>query len=376
MTIPSRTKRNFQMTMMTRLLIPLMAIVLSGCATMASMPPKVSEVAYSGMSRVPEPENGKIILAVYQFADLTGQQRPNDAFSEMSKAVTQGASNLLIKALKDVGDGKWFRVAERESLQSLLQERKLIRTTRQMTQGDKAKPLGPMLYAGAYLTGGIVGYDSNTLTGGIGHRFLGIGASVQYRQDTVTVMLRLINVVSGEVELAIMTEKTILSVGIGGDKFKYKDLDTKLLEIEAGIAKNEPVTYAVRKTIEGAVVEMINAGEKKGLWKYKPEPWNDPGEVEPTPPPPAEEEVVEEVEVEEILEVLIEADNEVRADVKEEASQPAPVQEVEKLEIPREVFTQKLLDELECGVYPHKLMCLEKSYETSDTRSDTPHTDR
>ena len=376
MTIPSRTKRNFQMTMMTRLLIPLMAIVLSGCATMASMPPKVSEVAYSGMSRVPEPENGKIILAVYQFADLTGQQRPNDAFSEMSKAVTQGASNLLIKALKDVGDGKWFRVAERESLQSLLQERKLIRTTRQMTQGDKAKPLGPMLYAGAYLTGGIVGYDSNTLTGGIGHRFLGIGASVQYRQDTVTVMLRLINVVSGEVELAIMTEKTILSVGIGGDKFKYKDLDTKLLEIEAGIAKNEPVTYAVRKTIEGAVVEMINAGEKKGLWKYKPEPWNDPGEVEPTPPPPAEEEVVEEVEVEEILEVLIEADNEVRADVKEEASQPAPVQEVEKLEIPREVFTQKLLDELECGVNPHKLMCLEKSNETSNTSAHTPHTDR
>ena len=147
--------------MMTRLLIPLMAIVLSGCASMASMPPKVSEVAYSEMRKVPEPENGKIILAVYQFADLTGQQKPNLVFGEMSKAVTQGASNLLIKALKDVGDGKWFRVAERESLQSLLQERKLIRTTRQMTQGDKAKPLGPMLYAGAYLTGGIVGYDSN-----------------------------------------------------------------------------------------------------------------------------------------------------------------------------------------------------------------------
>ena len=359
---------------MIRLLIPLMAIVLSGCATMASMSPKVSEIAYSGMSQVPEPENGKIILAVYQFADLTGQQKPNDNFGEMSKAVTQGASNLLIKALKDVGAGKWFRVAERESLQSLLQERKLIRTTRQMTQGDKAKPLGPMLYAGAYLTGGIVGYDSNTLTGGIGHRFLGIGASAQYRQDTVTVMLRVINVVSGEVELAVMTEKTILSVGIGGDKFKYKDLDTKLLEVEAGIAKNEPVTYAVRKTIEGAVVELIRAGEKKGLWKYKPEPWDDPGEVEKVE---VKEEVVEEVEVEEILEVLIEADNEVRADVKEEASQPAPVEEeVEKLEIPREVFTQKLLDELECGVNPHKLMCLEKSNETSNTSSDTPHTDR
>ena len=241
---------------MNRVLILLLSVLLSGCATMASSPPKVSEIAYNEMSKMPAPAGGKIVLAVYQFADMTGQQKPNDNFGEMSKAVTQGGSNLLIKALKDVGDGKWFRVAERESLQSLLQERKLIRTTRQMTQGDKAKPLGPMLYAGAYLTGGIVGYDSNTLTGGAGHRFLGIGASAQYRQDTVTVMLRLINTVSGEVELTVMTEKTIISVGMGGDKFKYKDLDTQLLEIEVGIAKNEPVTYAVRKTIELSLIHI------------------------------------------------------------------------------------------------------------------------
>ena len=338
---------------------------------MASMPPKVSEIAYEPMTEVREPEN-KIVLAVYQFVDLTGQQKPNLVFGEMSKAVTQGSSNLLIKALKDVGDGNWFRVVERESLQSLLQERKLIRTTRQITQGDKAKPLGPMLYAGAYLTGGIIGYDSNTLSGGYGHRILGIGYSAQYRQDTVTVMLRLINVVSGEVEIVVMMEKTIVSVGAGRDKFTYLDLDTKLLEVELGGAINEPVTYAVRKTIEGAVVELIKAGEKKGLWKYKPEPWNDPGEVEKV-----EEVVEEEEEVEELLEELVEADDEIRTEAKEEASQPAPVEdEVVKEEIPKEVFTQKLLDELECGVNPHKLMCLEKSNETSNTSSDTPHTDR
>ena len=85
------------MTMMTRLLIPLMAIVLSGCASLASLPPKVSEIAYSQMNKVPVPDQNKIVLAVYQFGDLTGQQKPNDAFSEMSKAITQGASNLLIK---------------------------------------------------------------------------------------------------------------------------------------------------------------------------------------------------------------------------------------------------------------------------------------
>jgi curli production assembly/transport component CsgG len=356
----------------------MLSVLLSGCATMASMPPKVSEIAYSAMSEVPPPANGKIVLAVYQFGDLTGQQKPNLVFGEMSKAVTQGSSNLLIKALKDVGNGEWFRVAERESLQSLLQERKLIRTTRQMTQGDKAKPLGPMLYAGAYLTGGIVGYDSNTMSGGIGHRFLGIGASVQYRHDTVTVMLRLINVVSGEVELTVMIEKTIISVSAGGDKFKYLDLDTELLEIEAGIAMNEPVTYAVRKTIEGAVVELVNAGQKKGLWKFKAPEWIDPGKM-----------LKIEVNIpttEELLEEIVEADDEVRETVKENQSKTYAQHHEEKLaekEIPKEIFSQKLLDEIQCGVTPHSLECLGRStknigkpaHETSDKDPVTTPTD-
>ena len=324
---------------MTKVIILLLSVLLSGCASLASMPPTVPGVAYKEMTKVPPPANGKIVLAVYQFGDLTGQQKPNDNFGEMSKAVTQGSSNLLIKALKDVGDGKWFRVAERESLQSLLQERKLIRTTRQMTQGDQAKPLGPMLYAGAYLTGGIVGYDSNTLSGGYGHRFLGIGYSAQYRQDTVTVMLRLINVVSGEIELTVMTEKTILSVGAGKDKFKYLDLDTQLLEVEFGGAINEPVTFAVRKTIEGAVVELVAAGEKKGLWKYKPEPWVNPGEVEEK----VEEEVKETPTTEELLEEIIETDDETQTSQKEEVYDDYK----KKPEVEVEVIEVKIEEEIE-----------------------------
>ena len=347
---------------MNKLLIPLFALFLSGCASLASMPPKVSEIAYKPMTNIVEPAEGMIVLAVYQFVDLTGQQKPNTTFGEISKAVTQGSSNLLIKALKDVGDGKWFRVVERESLQSLLQERKLIRTTRQITQGDKAKPLGPMLYAGAYLTGGIIGYDSNTLTGGVGYRFLGIGSSVQYRQDTVTVMLRLINVVSGEIELAIMVEKTIMSVGAGGDKFKYLDLDTQLLEVEAGVAVNEPVTYAVRKTIEGAVVEMIKAGEKKGLWKYKPIPWKDPGKIlkiEVTVPTDTE-----------LLEVLtpdlkkIESIPSVEDIPVDAETTPAPhaeqVKEPVKIEEP-------LSDAIKCESGPHHYRCYEDEKTTTST---------
>ena len=344
---------------MIKLLIPLFAILLSGCASLASMPPKVSQIAYKPMMEVPAPEQeqGQIVLAVYQFGDLTGQQKPNTNFGEMSKAVTQGSANLLIKALKDVGGGKWFRVVERESLQSLLQERKLIRTTRQMTQGENAQPLGPMLYAGAYITGGIIGYDSNTLSGGVGYRFLGIGSHVEYRHDTVTVMLRLINVVSGEVELAIMTEKTIMSVSSGGDKFKYLDLDTKLIEIEAGLAVNEPVTYAVRKTIEGAVVEMIKAGERKGLWHYEPVP-------EPVVETPSEEELLEE---------LIEVDEEIRATTKEEVyddykKKPKVVEEVKEEPVKVE---EPLSDAIKCYSGPHHYRCVEEIDEENSESTDT-----
>ena len=263
--------------MITKIIPILIAsFLVSGCAsTMAKtmknldQAPRIQAMNHSILKDIREPDQNPIILAVYGFTDQTGQQKPGGAYAEMSKAVTQGSQHLLIKALLDAGEGKWFRVLERDTLQSLLQERKLIRTTRQIQHGDKAKPIGPMLYAGAYLTGAITGYDSNILTGGIGARYLGIGASAEYRLDVVTVVLKLINVTSGEVELTAIVEKSIASAGIHGDVFKYLDTDTKLVEAEAGAATNEPVGYAVRKAIEKGVVEIIEMGEEKGLWKYK-----------------------------------------------------------------------------------------------------------
>ena len=200
---------------------------------------------------------------------MTGQKKPGGNFASMSTAVTQGSYQLLIKALQDAGDGKWFRVVERASLPSLLQERKLIRSTRQMADGENAEPLPPLLFAGAYITGGIVGYDSDTKSGGIGARILGIQANTKYRQDVVTVILRLVNVQTGEVVISTTIEKTIFSTGRGADIFKYFDADTMLLETEAGMARNEPVTFAVRKAIEAGVAEIIGEGAKKGLWKIK-----------------------------------------------------------------------------------------------------------
>ena len=249
--------------------IILLSTLLVGCGTnKASFDVKTQTVAYKDLSSVKAPDGDPVIIAVYDFLDMTGQKKPGGNFASMSSAVTQGSYQLLIKALQDAGDGKWFRVVERSSLASLLQERKLIRTTRQLANGENAEPLPALLFAGAYITGGIVGYDSDIKSGGIGARVLGIQANKQYREDIVTIILRLVNVQTGEVVITTTVEKTIVSTSTGSDVFKYFDADTMLVEIEAGYAKNEPVTFAVRKAIEKGVVDLIHLGAQKELWKF------------------------------------------------------------------------------------------------------------
>ena len=246
----------------------LLSLMLVGCATKANFDVRTQKVAYKDLTTIKAPKGDPIIIAVYDFLDMTGQKKPGGNFASMSTAVTQGSYQLLIKALSDAGDGKWFRVVERTSLPSLLQERKLIRSTRQQVDGEKAESLPPLLFAGAYITGGVVGYDSDIKSGGIGARILGIQANRQYRQDIVTIILRLVNVQTGEVVITTTIEKTIVSTSVGSDIFKYFDTDTMLVEVEAGYARNEPVTFALRKAIEKGVVDLIHSGIAKDLWAF------------------------------------------------------------------------------------------------------------
>jgi curli production assembly/transport component CsgG len=249
----------------------LLATLLSSCqsipqdAPITSSAPLVDELKniYSPVRKVP--------IAVYKFNDVTGQRKTHSNLALLSSAVTQGGDIWLIQALKKAGNGTWFQVIERMELENLLKERQIIRNTRKSYEGEKAEKIKPLLFAGVLLTGGIVGYDTNTETGGIGVRYLGIGISDEYRKDMVTVALRLISVQTGEVLLAVSSQKTILSTKLSATVFKFLDLGTKLLETEAGITDNESTTYAVRKAIEQAVIQIIKEGEQKKLWKFKKE---------------------------------------------------------------------------------------------------------
>ena len=204
------------------------------------------------------------VVAVYQFLDKTGQRKSVDNIASFSTAVTQGGTEMVIDALKTAGQGKWFRVAERNGLDNLIRERQLIRSAREEVGED---PLQPLLFAGMIIEGGIIGYDTNLQTGGRGARYLGIGASRQYRQDQVTVSLRAVSTLTGEVLLNVQVKKTILSYGGSGDVFRFIEQGTELVEYESGVGQNESVTYATRTAIEAAVLEMVYQGQERGFWE-------------------------------------------------------------------------------------------------------------
>jgi curli production assembly/transport component CsgG len=249
----------------------LIATSLSGCATINMQSGKEEPVALqpreSLTTKIPELDGPPITIAVYGFQDKTGQMKPNDKLAVFSKAVTQGAEVFLIKSLQD--SKNWFKVVERVGLDNLIKERQLIRNQREVYEGKDARPLKPMTVAGVMIEGGIIGYDSNIRSGGNGARFLGIGGSQQYRVDEIVISMRLISVNSGEVLLSNAVSKTIFSTQHNVGVLRFVDAGTKALELENGMALNEPTTYAVRVAIEQAVYDMIVEGEKKGIWRYK-----------------------------------------------------------------------------------------------------------
>lgn len=261
--------------LLRKILVTLFATFsLISCTTLFNLPAK-SEKSTLGeitpytreLLNLPNPKE-KIVIGVYKFKDQTGQYKMAENGSSFSTAIPQGTTSILLKALED---SKWFRPIERENIGNLLNERQIIRSTRKeykveadgKTSIDDQLP--PLLYAGIILEGGIISYDTNVMTGGIGARYFGIGANTQYRQDRVTVYIRLVSTMTGEILKTVYTSKNILSTNINGSFFRYVDAD-RLLESELGITQNEPVSLAVTQAIEKAIYSLIIEGVRDGLW--------------------------------------------------------------------------------------------------------------
>jgi curli production assembly/transport component CsgG len=255
-------------------------LALAGCSIPAQVlprlntPPVVAPVTPGERDLIymPPPQQS-IPVAVYAFTDQTGQLEASETGAGYSRAVTQGGTSVLIGALRAAGNGNWFNVIERERLDNLLRERQIIREMRRQYLGEAETPaaiLPSLLFAGIILEGGIISFDTNLSSGGVGARFLGIGGSTQYRTNTATVYLRAVSVKTGEVLANVVTQKSVSSVAVSNGIFKFVKFD-ELLEFESGVASNEPSQIAVQAAVEKAVYALILEGAKPGprqLWNF------------------------------------------------------------------------------------------------------------
>lgn len=213
---------------------------------------------------LPKPKD-KIVTAVYKFRDQTGQYKTTEAGVNWSTAVTQGATTILIRVLEESG---WFIPIERENMGNLINERKVIRSSRAQYEGNKSENLPPLLFAGVLLEGGIIAYESNVLTGGVGIRYFGLEGSGRYREDQVSIYIRAVSTANGKILKTVYTTKTILSQEVSAGFFRYVKLK-RLLEAETGFTYNEPTEICVTEAIEKAVESLIIEGVNEKLWELK-----------------------------------------------------------------------------------------------------------
>ena len=262
------------------LFLSLLVILLSSCASKDVLEGKgfpsiviknttILSLQSEELKNVKEPVR-KPVVAVYpnSFPDMTGARKSNGQYALFSTAITQAPEAFLIRALKHSGDGKFWRVVERVGLDSLTKERQIIRSTR--VDFEDQSEVKPLLFAGLLLQGGVLSYDQNVLSGGAGARYLGIGSSKEYREDLITISLRLVSVSTGEILIETSTSKSLLSVGLSQDIFRFID-GQRLIEVEGGTAQNESTSIVLQSAIEMAVLEIIKIGVTKGYWEFKDE---------------------------------------------------------------------------------------------------------
>lgn len=225
-------------------------------------PPIVIEKsAIEELSALKPPGNDAIFIGVYDFTDKTGQ-RTSSEISDMSSAVPQGLASMLVQELERAGNGTYFRVVERESIDALLGERRIAEV---MLGEGGADQLGAMFIPGIYLTGGAVSYDRNVTQTVQGLGVASVNGRDEIVADQVGVILRAVSVKTGEVLATVMTSKSVISRQRG--MYVLSIISEKVGAFEVGGSTNEPVSYATRLAIAAAVIELTKQGKADGWWK-------------------------------------------------------------------------------------------------------------
>lgn len=241
-------------------------LLVAGCFPVPKLrttPPMVDQQsAFETLSSLAPPNGEPIVVGVYNFVDQSGQRLVNERpVSEMSTALPQGLSSILVQELQRAADGKLYRVVERENVDALLTERRIVVAS---LPAEQASQLTPLLLPGIILTGGAVSYDRSVTQDLRGLGFKSVNGVKEVATDQVGVILRAVSVKNGEVLATVHARKSVMSARSGVSGLYI--LNNDVLALEIGGSANEPVSLAVRLAIAAAVLELTEEGIKKDWW--------------------------------------------------------------------------------------------------------------
>jgi curli production assembly/transport component CsgG len=290
-----------------RVLTPLALLGLSACSHLPPVNDPPAHVAVIGslaktspmLAQLP-PAPRQITVAVYDFPDLTGQRKPTPpgaVVSELSTAVTQGASSIMIEALKAAGSGTYFNVVDRTRDADQVRERSVIAdsTGSPSNKPDKKadgkagssaananiRRLRPAEYI---INGGLVAFERSVLISNSSLAILGIGGSKSVIRNYVSVTMRMVRADTAEVVASVTAYRSVDTdtAGISSHSRASNGLfpDTLLtkypspsdyLEADFSGTRNEMTQIAIREAIEAGLIELIDRGNQMALWQRPPQ---------------------------------------------------------------------------------------------------------
>lgn len=259
----------------------LLALVVSGCNTVPLTPvteertqvrsdPRIPVAQFAAEVRAFGGADRTFTIAVVGFDDLSGQR-----IEEGASTAVASSGKLLVESLlvEPALSGK-FSVFSRANLQSLLTERSLAKAfndnrrqqilekTPDALRPNVARELQPafvipdMRPADLLLYGAVVGYDKSLSDDGAGVGMLGYNAKRQSSADQLYVMVQLIETGSGRIIAVGRGSEAIRSSLTQGGYFGFLS-EARILELEAGMALNDPKMAALYVALQQALMEVF-----------------------------------------------------------------------------------------------------------------------
>ncbi len=206
-------------------------------------------------------------VTVGNFLDKTGQRKDADR-SRYSTVVTQGARDVLCHLMyKALGPNK---VVERESKNLALIAKeyelghKFNKKGTQIGIIQRGGPKGGLTGAQYLITGAIVYYHVDLISGGGGINIDAIGAHFKTAVAKVAIELRLVSMSTSEIVWSTIVENRVEGISMGADIFRFITSfgHEYLVQAEAGMAAQLPANYALHIGMEEGIASMITQNKK------------------------------------------------------------------------------------------------------------------